>query len=364
MRDPSLSALKRSPRAPADGSLATTIYDIADQARVSIATVSRVFNDHPRVSDTTRRRVFRVAEQLGYEPHASAQSLARQNTRLISAVVPMMTSYFFMEVLRGVQDRLDESAYDLLVYASRTLEKVDGQLGRAVQRGRADGLLLVSTPLTPPRARRLAATRQGVVLVDAFHDGFDSVSVDNRRGGAEAVRHLIARGHERIGLVLPVPGSVPAADRRAGYADALAEAGRAVDERLIVHADWDHEDHGYTRYAGYRGMQVLLERFADDPAGRPTAVFVAADVMALGALRAAREAGLSVPGDLDVVGFDDVASSAYVGLTTLRQPMYDMGKLAIEKLLRRLTEPDTPPSHTAFAPQLVVRETTGGVAAV
>ncbi len=339
--------------------MAVTIYDIADGARVSIATVSRVFNEHPRVSDATRRRVFRVAEQLGYEPHASAQSLARQNTKVISAVVPMMTSYFFMEVLRGLQDRLDESDYDLLVYASRTLDKVDSQLGRAVQRGRADGLLLVSTPLTSDRARRLTASRQPVVLVDSFHSDFDSVSVDNRKGGAEAVRHLIERGHERIGLIMPAAASVPAAERRAGYEDALLEAAFPVDPELIVSATWDADHHGYTRFAGYRAMQTLLERF-DGGSSSPTAVFVAADIMALGALRALRDGNENGGANVEVVGFDDIASSAYVGLTTLRQPMYEMGKLAIEKLFKRLREPETPPSHTVFAPQLVVRETTGG----
>ena len=343
--------------------MSVTIYDIADRADVSIATVSRVFNDHPRVSEATRRRVFRVAEDLGYQPHASAQSLARQNTQLISAVVPMMTSFFFMEVLRGIQDRLDESAYDLLVYASRTLDRVDGQLARAAQPGRTDGLMLVSTPITADRARRLKASRRPVVLVDSEHDAFDSVAVDNRRGGQEAVRHLLAQGHERIGLVLPVETSVPASERRAGYADALAEAGLDLDERLVVPAEWDLDHDGYTRYAGYCGMKTLLERFAHDPAGRPTAVFVAADVMALGAMRAVREAGLACPDDVALVGFDDEASSAYVGLTTLAQPMVEMGKLATEKLLRRLRDPDTPPSHTVFAPRIVVRETSGGVAA-
>ena len=337
-----------------------TIYDIADRARVSIATVSRVLNGHPRVSEVTRSRVFQVAQDLGYEPHASAQSLARKNTQLISAIVPMMTSYFFMEVLRGLPDQLDASDYDLLVYASRTLDKVDGQLGRAVQRGRSDGLVLVSTPITEERARRLKASRQPVVLVDSSHKDFDSVSVNNRQGGAIAVRHLLERGHTRIGLVLPMGDSVPAAERREGYADALAEAGIELDEGLIVTADWDHGQHGYTRYAGYLGTQRLLERFEEDASARPTALFVAADVMALGALRALREAGLEVPGDMEVVGFDDVVSSAYVGLTTLRQPMAEMGRLATEKLLRRLDTPDMEPSHTVFAPELVVRETTGG----
>ncbi len=289
--------------------MSITIYDIADRARVSIATVSRVFNEHPRVSEATRRKVFRVAEDLGYQPHASAQSLARQNTQLISAVVPMMTSFFFMEVLRGIQDRLDASAYDLLVYASRTLDRVDGQLARAVQRGRSDGLLLVSTPITAERARRITASRRAVVLVDSEHEAFDSVAVDNRRGGQEAVRHLAEQGHERIGLVLPVGTSVPAAERRAGYLDGLAAAGLEPDERLIVSAEWDLDQDGYTRFAGYCGMKTLLERFSADPAARPTAVFVAADVMAFGAMRAAHEAGLRLPDDLQMVGFDDTASA-------------------------------------------------------
>ncbi|MEM6328274.1 MAG: LacI family DNA-binding transcriptional regulator [Bacteroidota bacterium] len=336
--------------------MSITIYDIAKRARVSIATVSRVFNEHPRVSSETRQRVFRVADELGYEPHASAQSLARKNTQIVSAVVPMMTSFFFMEVLRGMQDRLDESDYDLLVYAARTLDRVDGQLARALQRGRSDGMLLASTPITPSRARRLANSRRPIVLVDSFHEDFDSVCIDNVRGGAEAVRHLLERGHERIGLILPMVQSVPAQDRLRGADEAMQEAGRTFDPRHIVHAEWDEEMDGYTRLAGYRAMKQLLDL---PEADRPTAVFAAADVMALGTLRAAREAGLSIPGDLDLVGFDDIAPSAFVGLTTFRQPMVEMGKLATELLLRRMRDPDAEPSHTVFAPRLVVRETTG-----
>ena len=337
-----------------------TIYDIADEASVSIATVSRAFNGHPRVSKATRERVFSVARDLGYEPHASAQSLARKTTRLISAVVPMMTSAFFVEVLRGIQDRLDATDHDLLVYASRTLDRVGGQLARAAQPGRGDGLILVSTPLTEAQARQVAASRQPAVLVDGYHPATDSVSVDNRRGGAIAVQHLVDRGHTRIGLLLPAEASLPAARRRAGYHDALEAAGLGADPDRVVTADWDLDHHGYTRFAGYRAMQTLLERFAGRPAERPTAVFVAADVMAYGALRAAREAGLGVPHDLDLVGFDDIEPSAYAGLTTLRQPMYEMGRLATAMLMARLHDPEAPPAHAVFAPELVVRETTGG----
>ena len=337
-----------------------TIYDIAQEADVSIATVSRAFNGHPRVSETTRERVFAVAKELGYEPHASAQSLARKNTRLISAVVPVMTSAFFMEVLRGIQDRLDESHYDLVVYASRTLGGVGGQLARALQRGRADGLLLVSTPLTEARVRQIAASSQPAVLVDAHHPDITSVSVDNQLGGLVATRHLLERGHRRVGLILPAETSVPSADRRAGYEAALEEAGVAVDEALVVHAQWEGDNHGYTRFAGYHGMLELLARFEGRDDG-PTAVFAVADVLAFGALRAAREAGLRPPDDLEVVGFDDIEPSAFVGLSTVRQPMAEMGTLAAEMLIRRLQDGSLPAQHAVFAPELVVRESSGGV---
>ena len=336
-----------------------TIYDIAAQAEVSIATVSRAFNNHPRVSEATRERVFEVARRLGYEPHASAQSLARKNTHLVSALVPIVTSPFFMEVLRGIQDRLDESDYDLVVYASRTLDSVGAQLSRAVQRGRADGLILISTPLSDARVEQILGARQPAVIIDATHPQIDSVTVDNREGGAVATRHLLARGHRRIGLILAVDGSGPSDHRLDGYRDALAEAGIAFDPDLVVHAEWDRVHHGYTRFSGYRGMQALVERFGDRE-DRPTAVFAIADVMAYGALRAAREAGLRAPRDLDVVGFDDVDSSAYVGLSTVRQPMLAMGKMATELLVRRLSDPDAPPQHVVFAPELVVRESSGG----
>ena len=184
------------------------------------------------------------------------------------------------------------------------------------------------------------------------------MTVDNRQGGAVATRHLIERGHERIGLVLPVEGSVPSDRRRAGYEDALREAGLPVDEDLVVHTDIDLDHDGYTLFAGYSAMRTLLQRFEGRPDG-PTAIFVAADVMAYGALRAVREAGLEAPSDLEVIGFDDIESSAYVGLSTVRQPMYEMGKLATEHLVRRLEDPGADPVHTVFSPDLVLRETTG-----
>lgn len=341
-----------SPKFHPGSSLGVTIYDIAERADVSIATVSRVFNKNPRVSGGTRARVLAVAEELGYEPHVSAQSLARQRTSVVSAVIPMMTNYFFVEVLRGLQDRLAESGFDLLVYSSVLMDDIDVQLDRALQRGRSAGVLLFSTPITRARAARLRRSNRPVVLVDSASGEFDSVSLDNVQGGYLATRHLIEGGHRRIGLVMANPVSVPAADRRRGYEQALREAGLPADPSLVA-LSADVRNHGFTEEAGYLGMRALLRR--PQP---PDAVFVVSDLQALGALRALQEAGRAVPGDVAVIGFDDIKLSLYVGLTTLRQPMYEMGCLAMEKLLQRMLHPDHPTTHTVFTPRLVPRSTT------
>lgn len=334
--------------------MSVTIYDIADRAGVSIATVSRVFNKRPRVSPSTRERVFEIAEEMGYEPHVSAQSLARRKTHVIGAVVPMMTGSFFVEVLRGLQDRLAETDFDLLVYAAAKIEDVDAQLTRALQRGRAAGVLLFSTPMTPSRVRRLEKSGTPAVLLDSTHPAFDSIATDNVQGGYLGTRHLLSLGYTRIGLVMANSISVPAADRRQGYEKALAEAGIPLDPALIEEST-DERLHGYTEAEGHSAMQRLLAQ-----APGLDAVFATSDRQALGALTALREAGLSAPDNIAVLGYDDIPLTGYLGLSTLRQPMYDIGKTAVDALVERIRQPERSTSSTIFAPRLVVRATCGG----
>ncbi len=315
---------------------------------MSIATVSRVFNNSPRVSPSTRERVLQVAKGLNYQPHVSAQSLARQNSHLISAVIPVVANYFYMEIIRGMQDVLLESDFDLIVYAAPKPEAVASQLERAAQKGRSEGLLVLSTPLSEQRARRLKASKRPVVLVDALHPDFDSISVDNRKGGCMATKHLIEQGYDRIAHITISPEAPPATDRRRGYEDTLKEGGLKVDKSLIVASD--KKPFGFVQESGYEAMLTLLAR-----SPRPDAVFVASDIQALGAIRALAEKGLKMPDDVALVGFDDIQASAYVGLTTLRQPTYEMGKLAVQKLLQRIGHPDHPTTSTVFSPSLVAR---------
>lgn len=333
---------------PQLAALGVTIYDIAKEANVSIATVSRVFNNNPRVSPATRERVLKIASGLNYQPHVSAQSLARQNSHLISAVIPVVANYFYMEIIRGMQDALVESKYDLIMYTAPKPEAVASQLDRAAQKGRSEGLLVLSTPLSDQRAKRLKASKRPVVLVDALHPDFDSISVDNRKGGYMATKHLVEQGYERIAHITISPEAPPAAERRRGYEAALKEAGRKPEKSLIAASD--KMPFGFVEESGYEAMMTLLGR-----SPRPDAVFVASDVQALGALRAIREAEMKIPDDIALVGFDDIQVSAYVGLSTLRQPTYEMGKLAVQKLLQRIGHPEHPTTSTVFSPSLIAR---------
>lgn len=332
--------------------MAATIYDIAERAEVSTATVSRVFNGTSKVTQETRDRVLAAAQALNYQPHASAQNLARQHTNLIAVVAPIVANYFYMNVIRGIQRVLAEQEYDMIVHAPAHPEDPDQRLVQASQPGRSDGLLLLSTPLTDEWAQRLRDIKQPLVLVDAHHRNVESIAVDNERGGYEATRHLIDQGHTRIGLITARPEPPPATQRREGYERALREADVPVDAQFIAASD--ARPFVFAEEGGYQAMHMLLERdLALD------AVFATSDMQALGAMRAAEEAGLRIPEDLALVGFDDIELSKFVGLTTLRQPAEVMGQRATEQLLRRIKKPGEPVSSTLLAPELIVRRTSG-----
>jgi LacI family transcriptional regulator len=332
-----------------------TIYDIAERANVSTATVSRVFNDQAEVAEDTRARVMEVARKLNYQPHASAQSLARQRTNLIAMVVPVLANYFYMEVLRGVQDTLATTEFDLLVYTPSHPGDIGAQLRRASQRGRSDGLLLFSTAVTAEIEETLRTTAQEVVLVDTGHPDFESIHVDNEQGGYKATQHLLSLGYERVAhITTGTPEPPPAAKRRAGYERALREAG---GRQSPIVGRGKKEPFAFEREGGRQAMEALLDR---DP--RPDAVFAASDMQAIGALQALQDADVAVPGDMALVGFDDIEMSEYVGLSTLRQPLRDFGKMAVEKVVSRLEDPARSVSSTVFQPQLLVRTTCGASA--
>ena len=332
--------------------MAATIYDIAEQASVSTATVSRVLNKPAEVSAATRTRVLEAAQALNYQPHASAQNLARQHTNHIAVVAPVVANYFYMHVMRGIQHVLADQEYDLMIHVPSHPEDIGKRLRSAIQPGRSDGVMLLSTPPDESWAGRIMAMDRPTILVDAHHPDIESIAVDNERGGYDATCHLIELGYERIAHITADPEPPPATQRREGYERALREAERTVDETLIAASD--ALPFAFAEEGGYQAMQDLLRR-----GPRPDAVFAASDMQALGALDAVQEAGLSVPSDIAIVGFDDTDLSRFAGLTTLRQPAEAMGKRATEALIRHIEHPNQPVSSTVLAPQLVIRSTCG-----
>lgn len=335
--------------------MAVTIYDVAKKAGVGIGTVSRAVNNHPHVSQKTRDRVLEVIKELKYQPHAMARSLARKKSNAIAVIVPVFTGYFFLEVLKGVQQAMIQDHYDLILYSIDQAEKTDQFLKKTLREKRVDGVLLISLKITDQYARYFLDTDFPIVLVDSFHPELDSITVQNEQGALIATEHLLALGHRRIAMIDGQLKSSPAQDRLDGYKAALAKADIGFDTRYLIISDIVAGQDGFNRESGYRAMQRLLA-LGDE---RPSAVFVSSDIQAAGAMRAIQQAGLNVPDDISVIGFDDVEIAEYLDLTTVRQPMYQMGELAVRQLLSRIEGNKGPRLEKHLDTQLVVRTSSG-----
>jgi LacI family transcriptional regulator len=336
--------------------MGVTIYDLARAAGVGIGTVSRCLNDHPHVSPHTRSKVLAAAKRLNYQPHAQAQRLASRRTNAISIIIPSFTNYFFVQVLQGVQDLAAEIGMDLILYGVNHPSQVEQYLRRSLHRGHVDGVLFFSMKLPESYVSRFQQLRLPLVLADASHPAFDSIRVKNLEGGLTATRHLLRLGHRSIAMINASLETQPAQDRMEGYRMALEEAGIPFRQDRVIIGESGKND-GFNREAGKVSMRLLMGRNSGPDA--VTAVFVASDVQAIGVLEAARELGTRIPEEIAMVGFDDIELAQYAELTTMRQPMYEMGRLAMEKLYARMKEPAGPPTLTEFLPHLVIRRSCG-----
>ncbi len=331
-----------------------TIYDIAKAAHVGIGTVSRVLNNHPNVSLNTRTRVLTVANRLDWQPHPYARGLARQKTNSVLAVVPFFSTYFFVEVLRGIQSKLGEIEHDLILYGINDPHHVEELLKKNTMRMRVDGVLFLSMTVPENFVEQYARLKIPIVLVDTKRKDLDSVYVENVKGAYTATNHLISLGHKHIGMLNASLRSQPVRERLEGFESAMADAEIKIDPRLLVSSKSTVLD-GFTRECGYELMKDLLQLGAT----KPTAVLVSSDIQASGALWAIEEAGLRCPEDIAIVGFDDIELASHLRLTTMRQPMFEMGVLAARKLEERINGSQLPPASNPFVPELVVRETCG-----
>lgn len=329
-----------------------TIYDVASRAGVAISTVSRVLNDSNDVSEPTRQRVLRAIEELQFRPHRVARTLAQKRTQTLAVAIPTFTMPYHNELLKGIRMRLRDHHIDLLLCdLGSTNHNV--ALFNFLKRGAVDGLLLVGVPVDDRIAYELLALHAPVALIGSGeHESFDSFVWDDTTGARQAVEHLHESGHKRIGMIVAHLSS-PVQDRRLeGYKQALEASGLQFDPE-VVRGGRTPKHAGFSEEAGYEAMQELL---AVEP--RVTAVFASSDVQAIGAWKAIRDAGLRVPEDIALVGYDDIKTSEYIGLSSVDQGMHEVGEEATGLLLKRVRQENSeqPPVLRRVVPRLIVRD--------
>jgi DNA-binding LacI/PurR family transcriptional regulator len=329
-----------------------TIQDVARQAQVAVGTVSRVLNGNPGVKPTTRQRVLAAIQALDYSPNLIARSMTSRRTGSIGVIVPFFTRPFFSEVLRGVEMMITRAKRELVLYNVQSNEQCDSYFHQLPRQRKVDGLLIISLYPDDATAEGFKHADLPVVLVDAYHPRLTSLVVNNVEGAYQAVKCLIEHGHRRIGFINGISEGDfhfnPGNDRFIGYHRALGEAGLLYEPDLVLISEWD-------RQGGRQAALQLLTR-----PDRPTAIFAASDLQAVGVMEAARYLKMSIPDDLSVVGFDGIELAEILELSTIQQPMKYMGELGAQKLIEQIegsSSANSPAELIRLQPNLIVRRT-------
>jgi LacI family transcriptional regulator len=333
-------------------SVSVTIKDVAKMANVSVASVSRALNGHGGVTAETQKRIREVATRLRYVPHSAARSLITRKTQTIGALLPDLHGAFFSELIRGIDLAARKRGLHLLVSSSHGDADEAAAALRAMQ-GRVDGLLVMTPHADEAFIEENMPTPTPAVLINAHLPGHRHAVIDiDDRGGAQAmVQHLIDHGRRRVVFIAGPMSNNDVHERERGYLDALRKNDLAATAHTI--------NGDFSEQSGFRAGQAAL---AMKP--RPDAVFAANDMMAIGCLSALAEAGVNVPGDIAVTGFDDIPMARYVSppLTTVRVRIAELGEAAMDRLALMIEAGDdavAPPRHVA-ATELVVRASCGG----
>jgi LacI family transcriptional regulator len=327
----------------------STIQDVAIRAKVSITTVSRVINNSPhRVNRVTRERVLKTIKEMDFRPNALAQGLITKRTMTVGVIIPDISNPYYAEIVRGIQDTADDEGYAVI------LQNTDRRMERIIQHihlfreKRVDGIIFsggIIHGYEPLSALREFSQR--IVVIGRHEVDFPAVRVDNIGGATLAIQHLVDLGHQRICFINGPEMSTSAIDRLQGFKNALAQNGIPFEDSMVKRGNLTPE-------SGYQAAKELLEM-----PDRPTAVLASNDLMAFGAIQAARDLGLSVPGDLAMVGFDNIQLSSYFypTLTTVEIPMYNLGTAAM-KMIVNMASDNSFDRYKWFKPRLLIRNST------
>jgi LacI family transcriptional regulator len=322
-----------------------TIYDVAREANVSMATVSRVVNGNPNVKPATRKKVLEVIERLGYRPNAVARGLASKKTTTVGVIIPDISNPFFAELARGIEDIATMYKYNIILSNSdqnkdKELHLLNTMLGKQV-----DGIVFMGGNISEDHVAEFKKSPAPIVLAGSLEDSAQvpSVNIDYEQATIDAVNTFIEKGHTRIAMVVgPFHEPINKEKKLVGYKKALEAAGIPFDEDLIVEGD-------YTYDSGIEAFEKLVEL-----PNKPTAIFVGSDEMAVGVVHGAQDKGFSVPQDFEVISSDNTRISLMVRpqLTTIIQPLYDIGAVAM-RLLTKYMNKEKVSEHTVVLPHRI-----------
>ena len=327
-----------------------TIYDVAEKAGVSIATVSRVLNSPEHVSTKSREKVLAVIDELGFVPKADARDRARKDIGRIGVITPFFTLPSFAQRLRGIAAALVDSPFDLTVYTVDSMARLESYFTVLPFSNQVDGLIIVSLPIDEISLERLKKSKIPIILVENHIPGYSSVEINNYHGGKLAAEHFIKKDHTDCAYVgdavTPQYTLRPEDTRLEGYRKTLKKNGLPLHEENIKLPVFPPRDPDKQVYE-------LLD--LENP---PTAIFAATDDLALRVLKVAKKRGVRIPEDLAVIGFDDIDIAEYLDLTTISQSLFESGKIAAEHLIAQIADPTRLIENTFIQLKLIERKTT------
>lgn len=329
----------------------TRLVDVARRAGVGVGTASRVINNHPSVKEEKRKRVLDAIAELDYQINGIARSLKANSTKTIGVLIPDIANEFYADVVRGMEDVMQSRGYSYILSSTDSKTEKELRALSIMREKQVDGILMMSHTVAPEMLEFIQHNALPTVLVaSGRHGEMPTVDIDNRKAAYDAVCCLISEGHSRIAMVSgPTSDQSGGVARQAGYLDAMREHGCPVpQDYLQIGTD-------YTYHTGYEKMETLLAL-----PNAPTAVFLAGDYLAIGAIKAARSIGVNVPEQVAVMGFDNLAVSQYCvpPLSTVNQPRYEMGREAMRQLFALLSDEQLEHTAVILPHEVLLRQST------
>lgn len=328
-----------------------TIYQVAQRAGVAISTVSRVLNNSPNVSQSTKDKVNEAIKVLNFRPQVSARKLASRKPQMLAIAVPSFTTPYYTEVLKGVKDEIGDLDLDIVIYNTGSKNPEEG-VENFFSRGTADTVITISIDITDKVHHLLQSSDIPIVLVGSNHPMYNYFDLNNQKGGFLAGEHLVKQGFKTMGMILPVTNSKTSLLRYNGFIDALKEFKMPIEEKFFVRGE-SKKHAGFTEEAGFEAIYEF-DRLGEFP----EAIFCSNDTQAIGAFHAITKLGMKIPDDVALMGYDNIKFTKYLDLTTVDQKMYSVGVEATKRLAQIIRNKDDHKIQKTVDPVLITRGST------